>query len=46
VVNGGHAGIDDALKRAANRITGMINHKVGQPLEDRLPTPFPEVKRK
>lgn len=45
-VKGGHAGVDEALKRAANRITGMINHKAGLPLEEKLSTPFPEVKRR
>ena len=45
-VKDGHAGVRDALKRAANRVAGMINHKAGLPLEERLPTPFPEVKRR
>lgn len=45
-VKGGQAGVADALKRSANRIAGMINHKVGLPLEEKLTTPFPEVKRR
>lgn len=47
-VKGGQAGIDDSLKRAANRITGYINHQVSKwkGVKDMLPIPFPEVKRK
>lgn len=45
-VNGGRAGVADALKRAANRIAGMINHKANLPLEEKLISPFPEVKRR
>ncbi len=45
-VKGGQAGVDDALKRAANRIAGMISHKANLPLEEKLPTPFPEVRRR
>ena len=45
-VNGGRAGVTDALKRAANRIAGMINHKANLSLEEKLESPFPEVKRK
>ncbi len=45
-VKGGRAGVDDALKRAANRIAGMISHKANLPLEEKMPTPFPEVRRR
>ena len=45
-VNGGRAGVTDALKRAANRIAGMINHKANLSLEEKLESPFPEVKRR
>ncbi len=45
-VNGGMAGVNDALKRAANRISGMIRNRAGARLDENLSTPFPEVKRK
>jgi len=45
-VEGRQTGIDNALKSAANRIAGMINHKANMPLGTKLATPFPEVKRK
>ena len=45
-VKGGASGIDFALKRAANRIAGMIRHRAGARLDEDIPTPFPEVKRK
>ena len=44
-VKGGVVGINDALKKAANRIAGMIRHKVGADLTEDLSSPFPEVKR-
>lgn len=45
-VKGGKAGIEIALKKAANKIVGMIKHKVGESLSNELTTPFPEVKRR
>ena len=45
-VKGGSAGVNDALKRAANSVAGMIRHRVGERLAENLSTPFPEVKRK
>ena len=45
-VKGGTAGIQNALKSAANKIFGQIKHKVGSSLTNELNTPFPEVKRK
>lgn len=44
-VKGGAAGIDMALKKAANKIAGMIKHFASRKLDERVTTPFPEVKR-
>ena len=45
-VKGGIAGIQNALKSAANKVFGVIKHKVGSSLTNELTTPFPEVKRR
>lgn len=45
-VKGGEGGVQNALKSAANRIAGQIKHMAGASLSERLPTPFPEVKRR
>lgn len=45
-VRGGEAGIENALKKAANKIAGMIKHFAGAELDANLSTPFPEVKRR
>lgn len=45
-VKGGAGGVENALRSAANRINGMIRHKIGADLEKSWRTPFPEVKRK
>lgn len=45
-VKGRAAGIDSALKSAANKIVGIIKHKAGARLDENLRTPFPEVKKK
>lgn len=47
-VKGGRGGIDMAVKKAANKIAGQLNHALGKngDLERRFETPFPEVKRR
>jgi len=45
-VKGGLAGIQNALKSAANKIAGLIRHRIGDDLDKELSTPFPEVKRR
>ena len=45
-VKGGMSGIANALKSAANKITGIIKHQAGAKLSEDLPLPFPEVKRR
>lgn len=45
-VKGGLAGIQNALKSAANKIAGLIRHRIGDALDKELSTPFPEVKKR
>ena len=45
-VKGRNTGIQNALKSAANKVAGIIKHKVGERLDVDLTTPFPEVKKK
>lgn len=45
-VKGGLAGIQNALKSAANKIAGLLKHRIGDDLDKELSTPFPEVKRR
>ncbi len=45
-VKGKASGVTNALKSAANKIVGLINHTAGAKLDEKLATPFPEVKRK
>lgn len=42
-VNGGRAGVDNALKSAANRVAGRLRHMGAHLLDPDLQTPFPEV---
>lgn len=44
-VKGGESGIQMALKKAANKIAGMLKHFACKNLDERITTPFPEVKR-
>lgn len=44
-VKGGQAGVDLALKKAANKISGMIRHHWHTPLHHDVGTPFPEIVR-
>ena len=44
-VKGGMAGVSDALKRAANKVAGLLRHKAASKLSNELSTPFPEVRR-
>lgn len=45
-VDGGPSAIDIAVKKAANRVAGMLRSKAAAPLKDQLRTPFPEVARR
>lgn len=45
-VKGGSGGVDDALKRAANRVNGMVRHAIGRDLDAEWATPFPEVRKR
>lgn len=47
-VKGGQGGIEIAVKKAANKIAGRLNHALDRngDLERRFETPFPEVKRR
>ncbi len=44
-IKGGEAGVETALKRAANRITAIVKRKAPADLKEQLSSPFPEVKR-
>lgn len=47
-LDGGAAGVDAAMQKAANKIAGLINHAAhaAGDLEHDIPTPFPEVKKR
>lgn len=44
-VTGGKSGIDLALMKAANKISGMIRHHWHTPLDHDVGTPFPDIVR-
>ena len=44
-LKGGRPAVDLAMKKAANKISGMIRHSVYCPLDHDVGTPFPEIVR-